>query len=185
MTDPNNGQKRSGAGGSNTESAERRRRSSTREIAILVVVGAVLIVWLGIPTVNKYEADRKVYALCARDGGLKIYETIRWPRERFDEFGNPMLHSGNRTRAKERTLPGDELYTIAETTWLTPEKHDSLEMLRVHQTLVRLADGKVLGEATSYVRRGGDPLGPWHPSSYVCPVNADIGQVIRRAVVPQ
>jgi hypothetical protein len=29
-------------------------------------------------------------------------------------------------------------------------------------------DGKLLSEFVDYARRGGDPIGPWHPSSYSC-----------------
>jgi len=32
----------------------------------------------------------------------------------------------------------------------------------------RASDGKLLGEEITFARSGGDPIGPWHPSSFGC-----------------
>jgi hypothetical protein len=44
----------------------------------------------------------------------------------------------------------------------------SLAVWRTTTRVYRTADGKLLGEEVAYSRRGGDPWGPWHSSSFAC-----------------
>lgn len=109
---------------------------------------------------EKARLDEQVKELCAKDGGVKVFETVRLPAEKFDSHGNPMLP------AKARSKPGDQYYYELETEYL---KTGNPEFWRSRHRVIRASDGKVLGESIRYVRRGGDLPGPWHESSFGCP----------------
>jgi hypothetical protein len=135
--------------------------------AWITIVGVALFgLWWGVPTLNQWQADNLVDELCAKDGGVKLYETVMLPKERFNQWGQFAVSS-------ERFLkPSDEYYTTWKTTKIIgdPDSSDwKLTVYQHHFVLYRVADKKILGESTGYARRGGDPIGPWHPSSHACP----------------
>jgi hypothetical protein len=109
---------------------------------------------------EKYALDRQVQELCAKDGGIKIYEKVKLPPERFDQWGNVHIPS------KQDAKPWDEYYNDTDTTYF---RTGNPEMRRSHDRIIRRRDGKVLGEFIYYARRGGDMPGPWHESSFGCP----------------
>ncbi len=119
----------------------------------------------------KAQLDAEVKRLCAIDGGVKVYETVRLPAERFDKYG------GIRIPLKQDVKPSDEYYYE----WIVHHSVDgNPSMRRDHFVVYRKADGKLLGEAISYGRRGGDMSGPWHESSFRCPLDADDQDLMRR-----
>jgi hypothetical protein len=122
-------------------------------------------------TAEKDRLDAEVRRLCALDGGIKVYETVALAPERFDDFGS--VHVPDIRYAK----PVDEYYYERNTEYLV---RGNPELLRSHTKLVRRADAKLLGEAISYARRGGDLPGPWHPSSFRCPQDVDIARRVFR-----
>jgi len=104
--------------------------------------------------------DTQVRELCAKDGGVKVYETVKLPAEKFDQFGAVRIPS------KQDAKPSDEYYYESETTYY---KTGNPDMRRSHDKIIRRSDGKVLGEFIYHARRGGDMPGPWHGSSFGCP----------------
>lgn len=154
-------------------------------IAFLVVVAVLFGFWWGVPTYRKAKADAMVQELCTKDGGIKVYEIVKVPSERFGPYGN-VLFPGNKNLppSRKEAKPTDEFYFTSETTWIVPERGvGSLAVWRSHQKLFRAAGDKLLGESISYSRRGGDPMGPWHPSSFGCPSDADIVYLVKKAFV--
>ncbi|MBK7492486.1 MAG: hypothetical protein IPI17_11185 [Nitrosomonas sp.] len=126
---------------------------------IVLFLFASLIVYATFFT-EKDRLDREVKRLCAIDGGIKVYETVKLPAERFDQYGQI------RVPAKWLAEPGDEYYYESFTYYL---KQGNPGMYQSHYKLYRVADSKLLGELIRYSRRGGDIPGPWHPSSFGCP----------------
>lgn len=124
----------------------------------------LLACWLGVTF--WYGGGRKVYydtlvnRMCREDGGVKVYETVKLPAERFDKWGNVQLPEESRAKAT------DNFYYRTETTYL---RHDDPKLVRMRTQVIRRSDGKVMGEVIRYGRGGGDLPGPWHPSSYTCP----------------
>jgi hypothetical protein len=117
----------------------------------------------------KAAADAEVDRLCAIDGGIKVYETVMLPPERFDKWGNIGV------RIKENAAPTDDYYSDGETKFL---REGHLTIVRFSSRIVRRSDAKVLGEAIQYGRGGGDVPGPWHPSGYECPsLSESIGKL--------
>lgn len=112
--------------------------------------------------------------LCAKDGGIKIYETVTLSASMFNAYGQPKIDFQNKTSNNHHSNSGlyfsiNQINIIGD-----PNSHD-ISRMAVWKTLIRLhrsSDGKVLGETILYSRSGGDPIGPWHPSSYGCPLRA-------------
>lgn len=109
---------------------------------------------------EKVRLDEEVRRLCAKDGGIKVYETVKLPAEKFDEYGVVRVPS------KRDAKGSDGYYYERDTTYL---KTGDPAMWRSHHRIIRSSDGKVLGESIHYARRGGDIPGPWHESSFGCP----------------
>lgn len=145
------------------------------KIARKAWVGTALLalfgMWWGVPTYNKWRADNLVNELCAKDGGVKVYQTVEMAKERFNQMGQFEVRNERFMRSN------DEYYT----TWKIKDiigEHSSSDTSRlsVHQhhfQMYRAVDKRLLGEAISYSRRGGDPVGPWMPSAYTCPADID------------
>jgi hypothetical protein len=115
---------------------------------------------------SKADLDDEVRRLCAIDGGVKVYETVTLPAERFDKYGNV------RIPLKRSAKPGDDYFYEGVTSVLKPGDPDgagTATVFRMSFKVYRAEDNKLLGEDVTYVRRGGDLPGPWHPSSFTCP----------------
>ena len=140
----------------------------------LLACVAVLAGFLWLAVGETWWVDQQVKELCAKDGGVKVYETVKLPAERFNQWGQILVPD------KLYVKPSDEYYSIGEMTTL---KQGSPELWRDHFQLFRVTDGKMLGEAVLYARRGGGLPGPWHESSFSCPVNADITDLNKLAFI--
>lgn len=115
---------------------------------------------------EKARLDQQVKELCAKDGGIKVYETVRLPPEKFNQWGQPNFF--NPTQG-ENAL-GPEYVFKREIHYY---RSGNPEMSRKHYQVIRRSDGKLLGETVFYGRGGGDLPGPWHDSSFVCPPYAE------------
>jgi hypothetical protein len=111
-------------------------------------------------TPSQILTDAEVKRLCKKDGGIKVYETMTLPAERFEKDGSI------RIPAKWLAKPEDEFYSESSIHYI---KKGYSDLSRIHSKLYRALDKKLLGEIITYGRRGGDIPGPWHPSSFRCP----------------
>lgn len=119
-------------------------------------------------TPTQMLTDTEVDRLCAIDGGVKVYETVALPPEKFNEWGQVNFYDP--TQGENTLGPG---YVFKrERNYL---RKDKPSILRSHHEVIRRADDKLLGETTYYSRGGGDLPGPWQPSSYECPPINDAG----------
>ncbi len=145
-------------------------------MACVFVLGTV---WLGVPTYKKWQVDRLVDELCAKDGVVKVYEQVTLPANSFDKFGAVTVMK------RYETNSDSPFYYTSETTWILPEGKTlhSLDLYRSHYRLVRASDKKLLAEGVGYTRRGGDPIGPWHSSAYGCSAAADISVLAAKVFV--
>lgn len=141
-----------------------------------------LVVGLLVAGCEKYELDRQMQELCKKDGGVRIYETIVLPAESFDKWGDPF--PGWRGRTSEERLGSQYRY---EWKIIDIKKGDALkgegELKRFEVRIFRRVDGKLLGEAISFARSGGDLIAFTHPTSKSCPENQSESDVIRRVFV--
>jgi len=123
----------------------------------------------GCSTPSKAEVDAEVKRLCAIDGGIRVYEVVKLPADKFDERGDINFL---RQTQKGNELGPDYIYKWDQRDLIrgVPTRDPSeLAMTRGHLQISRKADGKLLGEVVRYTRAGGDFPGPWMPTSYHCP----------------
>lgn len=120
----------------------------------------LLIAATGMSGCEKARLDDEVRRLCAIDGGVRVYETVILPAERFNKYGAVLIPS------REKVKVGDEYFYDWEIQYI---KNGNPQLWKSHHRFIRIIDGKLLGESISYTRRGGDIPGPWHASSFTCP----------------
>jgi hypothetical protein len=111
---------------------------------------------------GKAELDDEVKRLCAIDGGVKVYETVRLSAEKYDELKRVNFVLPDKSRAKST----DEYYVDTDRHYF---RQGNPEMSRRQYRIIRRSDQKILGELVFYGRGGGDLPGPWHGSSFTCP----------------
>jgi len=119
---------------------------------------------------DKARLDVQVRELCAKDGGIKVYEVVKLSADMFDKWGMVVFYDPTR---RENTLGNDYLF-ISEMIYYQASKP---EMSRSHYQILRRSDSKLLGETVLYGRGGGDMPGPWHESSFHCPDPNEAGSV--------
>lgn len=116
---------------------------------------AVLGLWLVkyVSEIEMRRLDREVDRLCAIDGRSVIYETVRLPISRFNEYGQPMVPQGG----KDDT--GFGYFIQLETHVLFSAGPEPAARLTqdVFQ-IIRTADRRVLAEHINYNRSGGQWL---------------------------
>ncbi len=152
----------------------RRSKTILQKGTVMVASAALLCGPALVSAGVKWRFDHKVRELCAEDGGVRVYETVKLAPELIDRYGVIRIPD------KERAKPSDEYYYESSMRHLTK---GNPEMLRLRFMVFRRLDNKLLGEAISYARRGGDVPGPWHESSFGCPKNADISDLKKRIFV--
>jgi hypothetical protein len=105
-------------------------------------------------TLTKLQIDAELDQLCVVDGGLKIYETVTLPPDKFNKYNNINFES---VTQNENAL-GPEYIWKSDTKYLHPggDPKANPRMSRTHYQLIRRSDGRLLGESISYSRYGGD-----------------------------
>lgn len=137
-----------------------RRAFAIASISLVLAIAA----YFGPSAYRKGQMDAEVDQLCAVDGGIKVYEQVSLPANRFDGFGDPDI-----PLASSKSASLSDYVLIAEVRVLVAGGHDGRgapSLSRFVSKAIRVSDKKILGEAVGYYRFGGDPVGPWHPSSY-------------------
>jgi hypothetical protein len=135
----------------------------------------ILVALLSISGCEKARLDDEVRRLCAIDGGVKVYETVILPAERFDKYGTVTISEFSNLQSSE------DYYFRLVTKYFA---RGNPEMWRDHFQIIRKIDNKVLGESVSYSRRGGDLPGPWQSSSFGCPKETDISNLKKKIFRP-
>jgi len=151
--------------------------------SFLLSTAALLAVAFGISLVGceKAALDSRVDELCAKDGGVRVYETVSLPPSMFDQWGDPF--PGWRGRKFEDRFGPDYRY-VEETEYIKngdPFKGEG-RLDRSVTKIFRRADNKLLGEAISYGRSGGDLIPFAHPSSRSCPTYSDDSKWVIKSV---
>lgn len=134
------------------------RKAKHVSIAVIAIAG------LALSGCEKARLDQQVRELCAKDGGIKVYEMVKLPPEKFNKWGQINFYLPD----SPEPLGHDYMFEV-NTSY---SKTGNPSMRRVHYRIVRRSDNVVLGESVSYHRVGGDMPGPWHESSFHCPKDA-------------
>jgi hypothetical protein len=160
------------------------RANSMKQFASALLALALLT---GFTSYTKMKMDAEVDRLCAIDGGIKVYETVRLPAEKFKKNGDINFYVGS---GGENWLGPDYVWK-SKTTYLQPGRSENANprMWRTQDQIIRRSDGKLLGESIYYARYGGDSrllnelIGGPPESSYSCPKGSIdvIGRVFIKA----
>lgn len=145
----------------------REDRVSQRVFSIALLVSALLV--SGCERA-KTKLDREVDRLCAIDGGVRVYETVKLSKENFGPNGEVF--------PQYRHLYPKDGYLGTNYNVITEEKvliDGSPNLKRSRVAIQRVSDGKVLGEWVNYSRFGGDLIGPWEPSRKSCSSHVESG----------
>ena len=129
----------------------------------MVIAGAIFTIVVGGCSREKDLLDEEARKLCAKDGGVKVYEVVKMPVKMFDQLGVVTFPDATEKR------PLGTGYVLEEDTKYYRKGNPSLRS--EYAKIIRSADGKTLGEFRSYHRVGGDWPGPWHESTFACPPN--------------
>ena len=142
------------------------RRSQTDFSRLLALVAGVAILFTpaAISNARKAYYDRQVRALCAKDGGVRVYETVKLAAARLTPSGQPNFDIPIVPHSQLKD--SDDFFLEWEIASL---KLGNPKLKRRQFRLVRRSDNRLLGESVSYSREGGDLPGPWVGSSFVCP----------------
>ena len=154
----------------------------TKSIALIGF--GILCLWLFFWPSEKDYLDKQMVELCKKDGGVKIYETVKLPPEMFDDLGN--LNAGVNIRKGEEyvTQFGGAYELTTETTDV--KKGDPLKgegwLTRHHTKVIHISDQKLLAEIVDYNRAGGDRWFAGMPSQNTCKLGAEdfIYQVFKK-----
>ncbi len=139
-------------------------------LAIPVFLLILLILAIGFHESRKAYWDYQVRELCAKDGGIKVYETVKLLPEKFNEWGQVNFY---RPTQNENALGSEYIFKADENYY----RKWNPSFVRYHHQVLRRSDGKLLGETTSYGRGGGDLPGPWEPSNYHCPPTSSSSEI--------
>lgn len=127
-------------------------------VLLLAALAATFLFYEG----RKAYLDYRVRDLCAKDGGVKVYETVKLPADEYDRYKRRNWTLPDMAQAR----PEDKYYVETDRSYY---RKGNPEMSRKQHRIIRRSDGKVLAELVRYGRGGGDLPGPWHGSSFSCP----------------
>jgi hypothetical protein len=158
-----------------------RARAGKHTTFINVFALLLALIWLGASFWygggRKIYYDRQVDKLCAVDGGIKVYETVRLPADDFNQWGQPNFYKPNRG---EDALGSEYIYKFERKNYregVPTIRSGEVAVERILMQITRRSDKKLLGEAKIYNRAGGDIPGPWMPSGYTCPTSAEVNEL--------
>jgi len=160
-------------------SCDQRGGSKLKGILILVaivVLGPLLIA--GFYEGRKAYWDAQVRGMCAKDGGVRIFEEMLISREQAGHL--PHVDGVIAVTKESISDPAAPAFSkILETV----VKDGEPSIFRYEQAIVRRSDQATVAKAVIYVRTGGDMPSPAFPSSFYCPplkkMNADISTIFR------
>ena len=138
-------------------------------ILIALVLGSLLM----LAGCERWALDRQMEALCKKDGGVKVYETVTLPASEFSDTGQPLARYIPLAKTDAEYLGPDYRYVrkreVLSGQNANAEKGEG-QLTRWHHSIYRLSDERLLGESVSYARAGGDGVTfGFQPSGKSCP----------------
>ena len=120
----------------------------------------LLLSLIGCTTLSQWKANVLVDELCAKDGGIKVYETVTLPKNRFNEWGQYPVPSEGYEKSTDEYYRASKFNKVSETSNST--------IYQSYYWIYRRSDQKLLGEGINYMRRRSDPSAFWELLPYSC-----------------
>lgn len=140
------------------------RRNIGRHIAVLALIAASACV--SSPRGATSYWDEKVKDMCAKDGGVQIFERVRISRADVGLLGKT---DGNISiPIRSLAHPDAPLYAVQKRMLLGGD--GNVRIGRIESSITRKQDGAVVARWIAYSRSGGEvPIGLSDGSTYFCP----------------
>ncbi len=146
---------------------------NSKRTAGAALLAASIFLLGGCATPSQMFADAEVKRLCAIDGGITVYETVRLPPEKFDQWGQINFYQPNQG---ENAL-GVEYRFKRTTTYI---KQGDPDLFRIETVITSSRTGALIGKSVFYIRSGGDMPGPWPGTRNICPEPSIENDVVRQ-----
>lgn len=150
------------------------------------LVAAAIVGWYSYVEYRRNYWDDKVREMCARDGGIKVIEREILVRGRYvDADGNIRIPPKAQPREGYGPLPfeateDDLVFYQVKTTLIRDERP---RVARDDVQVFRARDNKLLGQATSFGRVGGDAFAVDFESRLRCPVEATESELFKAVFI--
>lgn len=120
--------------------------------------------------------DAQVREMCAKDGGVTVYEIVELSEEEFKRLGG--IRGGlPLPSASSKNTGYPYFYELLD----SKIRDSNPAVMRVEMLVIRRSDKKILGRSVQYFRRGGDlPTGIVEDSTFICPENLQLTNQIFR-----
>jgi hypothetical protein len=118
----------------------------------------------------KSSWDQQLKEMCARDGGVTVYERISISAEQFAKLGKVGAYA---SISPKWNMQADDVAFWEQSTMIIREGNPRVS--RFEQVVRRRADEKIVARVVRYSRVGGDlPTGLAHESALTCPEEEQI-----------
>ena len=150
-------------------------------LLVLMTTFSGCCTWCGRKEYN--EAKAKMAELCAKDGGLHVYERVVLPKgQKFKDDGYPPMFN-NAYGIAFRDLLGPEYELIEDSKILMTKRERKIKLYQSYWYVIRKQDGKKLGEDIWYSTTDGYAIeGTGNGSSIRCPEEGFRDQVLFRSI---
>ena len=157
------------------------RGASVIKMLLVIPVALVLLLALVFAFFEGRKAywDYRVREMCAKDGGIRVYERVLIPSRYLDQDRNIKIPAANMDPSRKPfawEAKSDDLFYYVWTHKAIVEGY--LAAGRDDIKIIRATDKKVLGEAVIFGRSGGDFPTFAYPSSFRCPAHQNLEEAV-------
>ena len=149
---------------------------SMKKLLFAVLLNAALVGCAGYVPGRQSYWDAQVKEMCAKDGGVTVYEIVELSEDEYMRLGG--MNGGlSLPSASSKKNYHPYFYELID----SQIRESSPTVMRTEMLVIRGSDKKRLGRSVQYFRRGGDfPTGIVEDSTFICPENLQLTNQIFR-----
>ena len=139
----------------------------------LITTPLIALSLLSLGGCERWSLDRQMEALCKKDGGIKVYETVTLSASDFSNVGQPLARYAQQAQSIEDSLGPEYRFVLTREILVganAKAERGEGQLSRIRTAVYRRSDSRLLGEQVWYARSGGDffTFG-FQPSGKSCP----------------
>jgi hypothetical protein len=152
-------------------------------LAIPLVLILACVTWYVLSDQWQRYWDRRVVELCAKEGGVEIFQHVELTEEQFRTLPKVDGHvTGN--ASMNLTLESEPTYAESK---IEVVRENSPRVWKTTSLIRRKSDAEAVARYVRVSRLGGDPITVDHPSSFMCPpseqIYADLSKIFIKKVI--